>query len=384
MIRTVVRAPVVAVVWLLVPAVAACATGSGVTAVEATTAASSIPTTTVTATTTAASSIPTTTAATTAASSIPTTTVTATTTAASSIPTTTVTATSAPPELVVGDDGEPPNGQTRGAVVHPDGWVLPVLGAEGTGWRVWTPCARQGHVDRGRFLGTVEVVVDPGHGGDTEPGAVGPSGLREADVNLDVASRVVTALERRGVTALATRTGDVRLPLVTRAEIALALDPAANVSIHFNAGIDAAHDGPGTETYHQIADPRSRRLAGLIQQHLTDALARVDGVRWVGMSDAGAMVRPNREGGDYYGVLRRPAGVPSVLVEVGYLTNPDEEALYADPAGRQRVADALADALVTYLTDPTATGAGFTDDPIFRGYGPSGAGGLAGCGDPEL
>ena len=101
------------------------------------------------------------------------------------------------------------------------------------------------------------------------------------------------------------------------------------------------------------------------------------------MSDAGAMGRPNRDGGDYYGVLRRPAPVTSVLAELAYITNPVEEALL----NRADIQDALAGAVVDAVTrflDTDDPGSGFTEDPIFRGFAPSGAGRTDNCTDPTL
>lgn len=284
--------------------------------------------------------------------------------------------------LLFDDEGVPINGQTAGVIVTPSGWLTPVLGAtEGGDWRVWTPCGRETVVATGELLASVDVVIDPGHGG-SEPGAVGPNGLREADLNLQVAERAAAGLREAGFTVALTRDRDARLPIVTRGEIALALDPIAFISIHHNAGVDAPSPHPGTEMYHQIDDAVSRRLAGLLYEESIAALDRFEG-QWVSMSDAGAMVRPNREGGDYYGVLRRPAGVPSVLAEFAYLSNPSE----AELLSRADVQEALAEAIVAAMERLTATddpGSGFTEDPIFRGFGPSGAGGTAGCTDPEL
>ena len=81
--------------------------------------------------------------------------------------------------------------------------------------------------------------------------------------------------------------------------------------------------------------------------------------------------------------MRRPAPVVSVLAEYAYLSNPAEEQLVADPAVQQELADATVTAIERYLNtdDP---GSGFVDDPIFRGYGPSGAGRTDNCTDPPL
>ncbi|NDH87195.1 MAG: N-acetylmuramoyl-L-alanine amidase [Actinobacteria bacterium] len=78
------------------------------------------------------------------------------------------------------------NGQTDGVLITETGWVTPVLsGLAGGRHRVWTPCGRTQDIAGGRFVGSVDFVLDPGHGG-SEPGAVGRGGLREADLNLDV------------------------------------------------------------------------------------------------------------------------------------------------------------------------------------------------------
>ncbi|NIS36838.1 MAG: N-acetylmuramoyl-L-alanine amidase [Actinobacteria bacterium] len=266
-------------------------------------------------------------------------------------------------------------------VITPTGWRVPVLERLDEGWRVWTPCGRETLLGSGELIETVDIVLDPGHGG-SEPGAVGPAGTREADVNLQIAERARAGLEAAGFSVLLTRVADVRVPIVTRAEIALALDPIAMISIHNNAGTDEPSSEPGTEMFHQIESAESKRLAGLLYEETREALAGYD-ADWVSMSDAGAMIRANREGGDYYGMLRRPAGVPSVIAEFAYIANGSEEELLV----RQDVQDALAGAVVDAvqrLVGSADPGSGFTDDPIFRGYGPSGAGRTTNCPDPVL
>lgn len=298
--------------------------------------------------------------------------------------TTTTTTTTTTPQIPMrfGDDGVPLNGQTHGVVVTPTGRIVPAFGRTDDGWRVWSPCAIETIIADGEFIETVDIVIDPGHGGPSEPGAVGPNGLREADLNLAVAERTATALRAAGYTVVMTRDRDDRVPIVTRGEIALALAPLAFISIHHNAGIDAPSPTPGTEMYHQIDDPESKRLAGLMLEEVRASLVAFD-ADWVSMSDAGAMVRPNREGGDYYGVLRRPAGVVSVLAEFAYLSNETEAALLLRPDVQEALAGSMVAAVERFTTtdDP---GSGFTEDPIFRGYGPSGAGFTEGCVDPEL
>lgn len=280
------------------------------------------------------------------------------------------------------DQGVPVNGQTDGVLVTPTGWITPVLGTTDAGWRVWTPCGREAELQGGRLIESVDIVLDPGHGGSGEPGAVGPGGLREADLNLEVALRVRDRLVGEGYSVVMTRQTDVRLPIVTRGEIGQALDPIAFISIHHNAGTDEPSADPGTEMWHQIESPDSKRLAGLLYEEAFAALSGYD-VSWVSLEDAGAMSRPNREGTDYYGVLRRPGPVTSVLAEFAYVSNANEEQLLSQTEVQDSLADAVLRAVDRFVEtdDP---GSGFTLDPIFRGYGPSGAGRTDDCTDPRL
>ncbi len=285
------------------------------------------------------------------------------------------------PPFVFDDEGVPVNGQTSGVVMTTTGWVVPVLGPTAQGWRVWTPCGREAEISTGEFVDAVDIVLDPGHGG-SEPGAVGPGGTREADINLQVARRVRDALEADGHRVMLTRNSDIRVPIVTRAEIALALDPIANISIHHNAGTEEVSADPGTEMFFQLASPESKRLAGLIFEETREFLDPL-GSTWFALDDAGAMGRANREGGDYYGMLRRPAAVTSVLAEFAYITNPVEEDLLNRADVQDGLAAAVRDAVERFVStaDP---GSGFTVNPIFRGFGPSGAGRTTNCTDPVL
>jgi N-acetylmuramoyl-L-alanine amidase len=266
-------------------------------------------------------------------------------------------------------------------VVTPAGIVAPVLGIEGDRYRVRTPCAGEATVAGGTPIRSATVVLDPGHGG-SESGAVGPNGLTETELNLIVTERARLVLEGGGIDVVQTRYVDHQMTLQTRAEIANALGAPAFVSIHHNGGPDNTYDRPGTEMYHQIASPESRRLAGLLQEELFAYFSQFEGIEWHGNVDAGAKWRPNRDGGDYYGILRR-SEVPAVISEGLFLSSSLAEAeLLARPDVQEGNGDAIARAIARYLTtdDP---GSGFVE-PIQRDLG-SGAGGSGRpCEDPPL
>lgn len=265
------------------------------------------------------------------------------------------------------------------ALITPTGVVVPVLDINPDEFVVRTPCGETAMLSDGTPIGSARVVLDPGHGGE-ESGAVGPNGLQEKDLNLAIAVRTQAELESRGITTVLARTGDYRIPLATRAEIGNRLEAEAMVSIHHNAPNWLESDIPGTEVFVQSGSDESRRLGGLIYEETVAALDQFD-IAWTTNDDAGALVVLNSSGTDAYGMIRRP-GLPAVLAELGYLSNPPEADLFLTDEYRDVASTALADAIERFLTtsDP---GSGFVDEP--RIFTPSGAtGGSGGCVDPDL
>jgi len=277
---------------------------------------------------------------------------------------------SAPTTTVVG----PPK-----VVVTPTGVVLPVLAVADEGQlHVRTVCGGEANYSgAGRRYSRVQVVLDPGRGG-FDPGAV-QNGIRESDANRDVAQRTRTHLERAGIDVVLTREFDYYVPFATRGELALNSRAALFVSIHHNSGPASLISQPGTEVYYQQLDANSRRLAGLLWEDVTAAL-RVHPIQWYGADDAGALFRQGRTGPDYYGVLRRTAGVPATLLEIAYISNPTEAALVATDAFREESAGAIAHAIERYFNTDDQ-GSGFSGP---RGAGPptTPTGGTAGCVEP--
>jgi N-acetylmuramoyl-L-alanine amidase len=266
------------------------------------------------------------------------------------------------------------------AVVTPNGVVLAVLRTNPDGTYVArAPCGGEVTV-AGTAITGAHVVLDPGHGGE-EPGAVGPAGTTEKAVNLAIAQETKRQLEAAGAHVVLTRTADYRITLVSRAAIATSLQPLLFVSIHHNAEPDEMRETPGAETYFQIASPESKRAAGLVWEELVDAFDGYD-VSWAADRDAGAKYRPRSGGGDYYGILNRSAGVPAVLSEAAFISNPPEERLLADPEFQQVEARALTEAIVRFATtdDP---GSGYVEPyPRTQPAGPGG--GAGGCDDPPM
>ncbi len=266
-----------------------------------------------------------------------------------------------------------------GVLVTPTGVVVPILAAGAGSWLVRTPCGEQVRLTRGTVVDHIDVLIDPGHGGN-EPGATGANGLSERNLNLAVAEELRRLLAAEGYSVLLTRSFDHRLAIQIRAQIANALDPDVFVSIHHNGGAVAASSSPGTEVFVQHDSAASRRLGGILYEELVAAAERFP-TSWVATIRAGVSSRLNAAGGDFYGIHRRTPRVVSVITEFLYLSNPPEAALLARPAVQRAEARALADGIIRWF-DTRDPGSGYLPD--FVDTTDSGAGGFENCTDPAL
>lgn len=209
------------------------------------------------------------------------------------------------------------------------------------------------------------VVIDPGHGG-RDSGAIGPSGVKEKDIVLDVSLRLKRLIERDlGMNVIMTRSEDVFVPLESRTAIANRHRADFFISVHVNAA--PGSQAVGLETYFLSREPSDRgarasavrentalNLEGLGQ----DAQRGLKAILWdlaqtfyVAESSELAELLLNELGQrlniDNRGVKSAPffvligAAMPSVLVEVAFITNPQEEQKLEQEAYRQQVAEAL-------------------------------------------
>ena len=183
-------------------------------------------------------------------------------------------------------------------------------------------------------LAGLRVAVDAGHGG-YDGGAVGRvSGVPEKGLNLDVAIKVRHLLMDDGAEVIMTRTDDYALcdenpPIRKKLQdmqrrAALITGGGADIvlSIHMNEYAGRSQSGP--QLFYREGCPAGRLLAGAVQQAMNEGLSP----------------KKAREalGGDYY-ILT--LGIPGVLVECGFLSNKEEEALLLKESYRQQVAEAI-------------------------------------------
>ena len=276
--------------------------------------------------------------------------------------------------------GVPAKPKNARLLITPRGISVAVVSHSSTGYRVVTPCGKTALVKQGSAIGRVDVMIDPGHGG-SESGA-SANGIRESILNLHVARELQLALSKLGIRSALTRTGDYRVTIATRAKIVNVMRPKLFVSVHHNSGVAAAHDGPGTEVYYQHASAESKRLAGLLWNHLVPTLAQFH-AHWVGASDAGAIQRLGNGGDDFFGVLRQTHGIPAALIEPSYISEASQAALLKTDAFRQAEARAIAAGIDRYLHSSDA-GSGYKT-PLNRGASDPGGGGTnEDCHDPKL
>ena len=177
------------------------------------------------------------------------------------------------------------------------------------------------------------VAVDAGHGGH-DPGALSATqALVESAVNLDIARRLEALLAEAEALPLSTRTEDVYVDLWTRSDLANEYEAEAFVSIHNNAARTENPAASGTETYAQGTSEESLRLGRSVHDSVVSALGTVD---------RGLRRNPG------YIVLNRTKA-PAILVEIGFLTHPADEALLAQEWFRQRAAEGIFNGLLKFF-----------------------------------
>ncbi len=224
--------------------------------------------------------------------------------------------------------------------------------------------------------GPVTVVIDPGHGG-VFPGMVS-RWVVEKDVTLDVALRVREKLQAHGISVVMTRQSDTQLKvdwasdLYARSHLADNSKIGAFISIHVNSGPASA---TGIETYYfgapmggsnrslavaengggSLGEELTKRASNTAQNLLGDLVAQAKltfsrdlaaKVQSSLLSSTGAANRGVKS--DAFVVIKDPT-TPAILTEIGFGTSPTEGSKLALPAYRDRVAEAIADAVAGYL-----------------------------------
>lgn len=214
------------------------------------------------------------------------------------------------------------------------------------------------------------IMIDAGHGGK-DPGAIGYHGSQEKDVVLDIAKRLHSNLTRRGFKVLMTRDDDRFISLEERTAMASRAQADLFVSLHANAS--PSRQARGVEVYYskdldrlsrqeeqRIANENtvfkgfqrepSRIVDGILSDMLYTRKQEISPRLALSVAnDMASNTRAENRGhkSARYFVLRNTL-VPAILVEIGFVSNPQEEKMLNDRSYRQKVADAITRSIVSY------------------------------------
>jgi N-acetylmuramoyl-L-alanine amidase len=214
------------------------------------------------------------------------------------------------------------------------------------------------------------IVIDAGHGGK-DPGSLGAN-VHEKEVTLAAAKALKDRLERSGrYQVVLTRETDTFIPLESRVQIARRADADLFISLHADSGPDASTRGASVYT---LSDKGADRVGLVLEkddwlmkanmpgrdravsQILLDLSQRATKNRSAAFAqlllanvgqETALLRRSHRDAG--FIVLLAP-DVPAVLLEMGFITNPDDEAFLTTKSSRKRMVDAVADSIEAYFT----------------------------------
>jgi N-acetylmuramoyl-L-alanine amidase len=216
------------------------------------------------------------------------------------------------------------------------------------------------------------IVIDAGHGGH-DTGTIGPTGLMEKDLCLDVALRLGKIIEQRlpGADVIYTRSDDTFVPLEERTNIANQAKADLFISIHANSSRD--HAARGIETYYlnlkgsaeamEVAARENATAQGGVHE-LQDLVLKIAQTEKIDESKELAedvqdslakRIQKSSRPVKNRGVRKAPfvvligADMPSILTEISFLSNPSDEQLLKKPEQRQKVAEGLYQGVVSYL-----------------------------------
>jgi N-acetylmuramoyl-L-alanine amidase len=252
-----------------------------------------------------------------------------------------------------------PNKNTRPDLVTPAPVAQPTRDGQST-------------LTRALGLKISRIVIDPGHGGH-DTGTIGPTGMMEKDLCLDVALRLGKLIQQKlpGADIIYTRSDDTFIPLEERTHIANEAKADLFVSIHANSSPD--HEARGVETYYlnlkgspEAMEVAARENAASQEnihelEDLVKKIARTEKIDEskelaVDIQDSlSRRIQKTAKPVKNRGVRKAPfvvligADMPSILTEISFLSNPSDEQLLKKPEHRQRVAEGLFQGVAAYL-----------------------------------
>jgi N-acetylmuramoyl-L-alanine amidase len=223
------------------------------------------------------------------------------------------------------------------------------------------------------FLSEIKkVIIDAGHGG-RDPGAIGKSGLKEKEVTLDIAKRLSNLLREQGIEVIMTRSKDTFVSLTKRVAVSNNCQADLFVSIHANAsrvrslnGVEVYYISPDvSDTQRALASARNNEILNLdgscflshsfnLKAILWDMIYNYNRAESIELSRVICKTIGSNLDARLIGVksanfyVLRGSCTPAVLLEVGFLSNSDEERLLSEASYRQRITEAINQGLQDY------------------------------------
>jgi N-acetylmuramoyl-L-alanine amidase len=281
-----------------------------------------------------------------------------------------------PSPLATPDAGPAPSAPTSPAIARPPAGGAPgAFASQGP-----DPSARETRLPPGTR--PVVVAIDPGHGGE-DPGAIGPTGLREKDVVLSIGRRLARLVDAQpGMRAHLVRTGDYFVPLQMRVVKARALKADLFVSIHADAWMQPTARGASVYALSLsgatsaaarwlAARENQADLIGGVNLNVSDPIlkqtlldlsqtATINDSLRLGrtvLTELGRVNRLHKKQVEQAGfaVLKAP-DIPSILVETAFISNPEEEQRLADHNQQERIAQSILDGIRRYVAQTPGMG----------------------------
>ena len=211
-----------------------------------------------------------------------------------------------------------------------------LMGAIIASWKLSELTANVSKEEKKAKKDQVVIVVDPGHGGE-DPGKVGINDVLEKDLNLQIAKKVKKLLEEAGIKIVMTRTND-KVPdakkedLNQRVLLINETKPKLALCIHQNSYPDAKIKG--AQVFYHTITPEAEDVASIVQEQL----------RTVDPTNT----RQIKENDTYF--MLKNTQVPTIIVECGFLTNPEEAAKLTQEEYQDQIAQAICEGVVKWLS----------------------------------
>ena len=211
-----------------------------------------------------------------------------------------------------------------------------LMGAIVASWKLSELTANVSKEEKKAKKDQVVIVVDPGHGGE-DPGKVGINDVLEKDLNLQIAKKVKKLLEEAGIKIVMTRTND-KVPdakkedLNQRVQLINETKPTLALCIHQNSYPDEKIKG--AQVFYHTITPEAEDVASIVQEQL----------RTVDPTNT----RQIKENDTYF--MLKNCQVPTIIVECGFLTNPEEAAKLTQEEYQDQIAQAICEGVVKWLS----------------------------------